>query len=316
MVQFVFAVRSIGMFHQRSTNAVCWSCHGNRSRWSLLRGCLSLVDPTSPFLAQPAGRLYACLLVVFFAAVSAGQEPAGTASISAPTVQSYAVSESQAQASIQWLASLALSKTPRTFDGDKDWGQTKQVWSGLNVHREGLKLKTNRRFREQEHGRWIKYEVTLPDTVSAAGSDPHALTCLVHEATSISDQATGQQRLRVRATFTTPLQYQARVQRWNVGVKLFSATVTGHMKVRLETVATMGFSADYSELPPALVIDPLIESAKQWGRVIEDVLVERIVEKQNTKLVDKMNRSIEKERDDLRVSMKDWLNHNLSTTKN
>ncbi len=47
--------------------------------------------------------------------------------------------------------------------------------------------------------------------------------------------------------------------------------------------------------------------AEQWGEVMQEILVERFVRKQNDNLVAKLNRSIEKERDDLRFSLADWL---------
>jgi len=48
------------------------------------------------------------------------------------------------------------------------------------------------------------------------------------------------------------------------------------------------------------------EVAEQWGELMEDLLVERLVKRQNEKLVSKLNRSIEKERDDLKLSLSVW----------
>jgi hypothetical protein len=47
--------------------------------------------------------------------------------------------------------------------------------------------------------------------------------------------------------------------------------------------------------------------AEGWGEVIQEILVERLVKKQNPRLVSKLNHWIEQERDDLRLSMADWL---------
>ncbi|MFK8110696.1 MAG: hypothetical protein AB8B91_00755 [Rubripirellula sp.] len=219
---------------------------------------------------------------------------------------------------MQWLATIAAKKAPRTFDGDKDWGKTKQVWSGVKIRREGLQLKTHRRFRELEQGRWVKYEIELP--VSVADS----LT--ISEVVPVTNP-TGQKRWNVSATLATPLQFTARVQRWNLGVKIFSVTITGHMNVRLSTKTSIGFVTDYSEIPPAFVIDPVVHEAElvmehfevdrvsriggdvaeQWGKMIEETLVDRFVKKENERLVSKLNRSIDKERDDLRLSTADWL---------
>jgi hypothetical protein len=243
----------------------------------------------------------------------------------APPLQSartISTNEAQARASIQWLASLALGKMPQTLDGDKDWGETKKVWSGVKVRFDGLRLKTKRRYREVEQGRWVKYSVTLPDPKT-----PNAARVTIHRVEPALDESTGRQRWNIDSSVVAPMKFTARVQRWNLGVKLFSMTISGDMRVRLSSSTSIGFLADYAEIPPALVIDPRVnhahldlerfevnrvshiggDVAEQWGELIEEVLVDRLVKKQNGRLVSKLNRSIEKERKDLRLSMADWL---------
>ncbi|MCH5376388.1 MAG: hypothetical protein JJ992_20660, partial [Planctomycetes bacterium] len=234
---------------------------------------------------------------------------------------SVSLSESQAQSSVQWLASVALDKLPRTLDGEKDWGDTKRVWDGVSIKRDGWQLKTHRRFRNVEHGRWIRYDVTFPEP--GAGNAP---SVAIQQVVPIEDSVTEQQRWRIDSSIVVPMTFTARIQRWNLGVRLLSVTVTGRMRIRLNSSATMGFFADYAEVPPALVIDPSVEqahlalehfevdrvshiggdAAEHWGDLMEEILVERLVRKQNDKLVAKLNRSIEKERESLRFSLADW----------
>lgn len=236
--------------------------------------------------------------------------------------QPFSVSEAQARASIQWLATLALRKMPRTFDGNKDWGDTTKVWAGVKVRLDGLKLKTHRRFRQLEQGRWVRYEVTLPDAAA-----PNAATVTIHDVLPAIDQTSGGQRWKIHSSIVAPMKFTARIQRWNLGVKLFSVTITGDLRVRLMSATSVEFVADYAEIPPALVIDPRVDQAQlvlehfevnrvshiggdvaeQWGELIEEILVERFVKKHNQRLVEKLNRSIDKERDDLRLSMAEWL---------
>lgn len=240
---------------------------------------------------------------------------------SQPRVDAIHLSDEQARRSVQWLASVALRKLPESIDGDKGWGDTKRVWSGVDIKRDGWKLKTHRRYREVEHGRWVQYEVTFPPADS-----PKSPTVLIHQVAPTHDEATGQMRWRIDSSIVAPMKFTARIQRWNLGVRLFSITVRGEMRVRLSTSSTMAFFADYSEVPPALVIDPRVQQAflelerfevdrvshvggdvaEEWGDLMEELLVERLVRKQNDRLVQKLNRSIEKERDDLRFSLTDW----------
>lgn len=232
----------------------------------------------------------------------------------------FPMDEAQARVSVQWLADLAMAKVPRTFEGEKDWGKTKKIWSGIKIDRDGLKLKTHRRYREVENGRWIQYEVELPKSSSGANMTVHSVLPAIHPET-------GAPSWKIRSSIIAPMKFKARLQRWNLGLKVFSLTVTGRIQVRMNSQTSLAFSADYSEIPPALVIDPIVESAglvlqdfevdrvgniggdvaEQWGELIQEVLVERFVKKQSERLVDKLNRSIEKERDDLRLSMADWI---------
>ncbi|TWU58468.1 hypothetical protein Poly51_12460 [Rubripirellula tenax] len=233
-----------------------------------------------------------------------------------------AIDEAGAKASVQWLVDRALTVLPRTFDGDKDWGNTKKVWAGVSMKMDGLKLKTHRKFRDVDHGRWVRYEVTVPQ--------PHAdrnVDVNVDNVNRVIDPVTGQERWKIHSTVIAPMEFSARIQRHNLGVKLFSVTVSGKMKVRLTSSASIGFYPDYRKIPPDLVIDPIINEAKlelqsfevdrvshvggdvaeAWGEIMQEVLVERFVNKQDEKLVSKLNKSIHKRRDDLRISLSDWI---------
>lgn len=294
------------MLHQRLKDAVCGRGDGDWPRWCLFCRGLSLVG---------------CSLLGGSSSVAA-TEPL---TLAPPGSSDQVISTSrqtQARASIQWLASLALSRMPQTLEGDRDWGKTKQVWSGVKVRFDGLQLKTKRRYRRLEQGRWVKYAVTLPNPKT-----PDAARVTIHRVEPVVAPSTGQQRWDVESSVVAPMKFTARVQRWNLGVKLFSMTISGDVRVRLQSSTSIGFHAKYSEIPPALVLDPHVKHAhlylerfevdrvshiggdvaEQWGELIEEVLVDRLVRKQNDRLASKLNRAIEKERDSLRISLADWL---------
>ncbi len=221
---------------------------------------------------------------------------------------------------------------PRTFDGDKDWGETKRVWSGVRIRRDGLRLKTKRRWKEVRHGRWIKYELQLPPVDSADSSKQ--VVAKVHEVSKTGDlqigkvaDVNGNSRWKIKSSVNAPMTFTARIERWNLGVQLFSISVTGKLRVRLDATTSFAAYADYSEIPPALVIDPRVDSAvlhleefeveriskiggdvaEEWGELMEGVVREVFLKRQNEKLTGKLNKSINKHRDDLRLSMADWL---------
>lgn len=227
----------------------------------------------------------------------------------------------EARRTVQSLIDFALGLAPRSYDSDKHWDKRKKIWAGVEVHREGLRLKTKRRWRDVRHGRWTRYEVAFPGDESKP--PPVAVTVRdVHPETDDNGQVTWM----IESHMTTPLDFSARIERWNLGAKWYTFTVTGHMRVSLTLTSTLTSGLDYSELPPAMVIDPKVtaarltldefhvdriskvggEVAEQWGKIAEKVANEILIEDYNEKIVGKLNRSIEKHRDDLRISPTDW----------
>lgn len=245
----------------------------------------------------------------------------GPAAIAQANASAVVMDAAQAKASVEWLVDRAIGQMPRTIDGDKDWGETKRIWAGVKMKFDGGKLKTHRRWKEVEQGRWIKYEITLPPSSAERGFD-----VVIDRVNPIVDPATGDSRWRIESTTTAPMKFTARVQRWNLGVKLFSVTVSGVMEVRFRSTATIGLYADYARIPPDLVLDPRIESAslslerfevervshvggdaaEAWGEVLQEVFLERFIKRQDDRLVEKLNRSIDKQRSELRLSLADW----------
>ncbi|TWU23297.1 hypothetical protein Pla52o_28330 [Novipirellula galeiformis] len=233
--------------------------------------------------------------------------------------QIISVSESQAKDSMQWLATRAMQEVPAVYQGDKDWGDTKRIWAGVRAKFDGLKLKTHRRFKEVNHGRWIRYEIKLPDV-----NTPHAATTTIQSAKLTDDD-----RWQIGSITESTMHFMAKVEHWNYGIKLYSVTVTGHLRVQLQLTSTIGLYLDYTEVPPAVVAEPIVEGAKltlasfeidrvskiggdaaeAWGEVMQEVIVERFIESQNDRIVAKLNQAIEKKRDKLRFSWSMLLNH-------
>ena len=270
-------------------------------------------------------RLHLCHLLLITllgtgTATAQVESPGEKSATSVKTVQLLNITDEQARESIQWLATKASKHLPRSISGDKNWGETKRVWAGVKMRMDGFKLRTNRQFRELEQGRWIKYDVTMPDV-------PPAIN--ISKVTPEIDRATGHQSWLIESSLVAPMKFTARIQRWNLGVKLFSVTVTGEIRIRLNSTMSVGFHANYGEIPPGLVINPAVKTAQlvmehfevdrvskiggdvaeQWGEIMEEILVERLIHHQNKKIVAKLNKSIDKERDELEISLSEWFDH-------
>ena len=253
------------------------------------------------------------------------------------------VSPEQAKVAFQWLASTAVTHLPREFDGEKGWGETKRVWAGVKVGLEGARVTTHRRYRDLRHGRWVRYhlETASPNRSTPNRGTPNPAPLGVYRSDGESglsirrdlDVAIDgvEQRpdgsWRVDATVTAPLEYQTRVERWNLGVQWYSIRVEGELEARAKLTADVAFYADYGEIPPALVVAPRIEQARlkldrlevhrvsKLGRDIAENLddVTRVLlrevwlKKENDRLADRINAKIDRRRDSLRFSLAELL---------
>lgn len=245
--------------------------------------------------------------------------------------QTASISPGQAQESFQWLAGQMVRHIPQTISGDDDWGNTKEVWAGVRVRRDGWKLKTNRRKKELRHGRWIRYQIELPDVASGRESaTPQPI-----DSVEIQSVTPDLRAWRIDAVARAPADFSVRMERWNLGVQLYSIEIRGKMTVSMRTVLTLSIRPDWSEVLPAMQLDANVEQAtlaierfevdrisKIGGDVAEEIgdLAEHTIgkiwiRKENSRLVARLNRTIGENQADMRWSMIDWI-HGLTLGTN
>src|SRR6056297_585545 len=76
------------------------------------------------------------------------ESPGVTLPVGSQTRPGVSLSRDQTRESVSWLAGQLMLHAPRRIEGDDDWGNTKQVWSGVKVRADGWKIKTHRRQRD------------------------------------------------------------------------------------------------------------------------------------------------------------------------
>ena len=229
----------------------------------------------------------------------------------------------EAKATLQWAVYLIQANLPPQHMGKKNWGATKRLYTGLDVDLDGLKLKTHRKFREVRHGKWLQYTIDLKDP-----NDPRYLKIEVTHAETGDDG-----RLRLELKIDTQVDVETRQERWNYGLQLFSISTKSTAKLQLTLAANIGFSFDYTRIPPDIVFDPVVESAdlkiinlevdrisklgsdiaEELGDFAERVLRDEYLPSLSQKLVPKLNSQINRRRDKLRISASDWLTKQLGT---
>ena len=212
----------------------------------------------------------------------------------------------------KFLTSLALDSIPHSYTEDKDWGKQDERWDGIKWRRDGWKISSKRRKKKVNHGVWRKYSIELIDPSENFSVQLKNLRKLDDGKTAFD------------LHFVAKLKIDARESKWVKGVQLYSFSARGHTKVRLIVTCELGVTVDITGFPPDLVFAPTVtgadlavddfridriskvggEFAQQITKMIRKELDKKIVEKEN-KLVSKINRQLEKKKDDLRLSIAD-----------
>jgi len=251
-----------------------------------------------------------------FAVIAASLARTTIGSAAPPVTKPERFGQVAAAESVQWLADFAAARMPRIYEGDKGWGETKRVWAGVSVRRDGWRIRTHRKHRDVDHGRWVRYRLEFSPTRRPS------LNVLSAEPVFADDHILETWRIKTEAI--AEAKFAVRMQRHRLGVRMWSVSVDGIAKLRLRIVLTVAAKPDYSTLPPGIAIKPIVEkatidlrrfevervshlggdAAELWGELAQETIVELLIDQQNKRLTRKLNRAIRKHRDDLRIS---WL---------
>jgi hypothetical protein len=210
------------------------------------------------------------------------------------------------------IRSIVGEHIPHHYEDTSKWGGTTRVWDGLHVHREGLQIKTKRRYKEVNHGAWSLYRVTLVDPASE------------FQVAVENERVLGDGLVGFDLVFTAQLDAFARRSRWVKGVQLISISVNADARVSLRLSCELASYLDLSILPPDVVFEPKVTAARlelvdfnvrrisdvsgplahELGEAMEGVLRRKIAEK-GERLVPKLNAKIDERRADLRLSLRE-----------
>src|SRR5436190_11133000 len=115
----------------------------------------------------PAAMLASGLLVASWAA---GQQPPQPASVvpAEPPVGSAAAEEppdsfTPSAEFQEWITRIVREQLPKDYEKKKNWGHQAKAFDGLSVQLKDGQLKTHRKFKMANDGKWSMYRVTLKD---------------------------------------------------------------------------------------------------------------------------------------------------------
>lgn len=228
----------------------------------------------------------------------------------------------EAKRLLQWALDWGRQLLPESYQRDKDWDKQKRIYAGFNIRADDGRLSTKRRWKEVNHGRWLRYDIRLGDVY-----DPRRLKVQVTDAHLGEDQ-----RLHFEARVDTRVDVHLQQQHWNLGVRLYSLSVEADARLRMEIVGDIGFELDLTRIPPDVLADPHVstirlslvdlnvdrishvggEVPESIGDLVKQVIRDEYLPSQQAKIAEKLNRQIDRRRDRLRLGASDWLSRRLS----
>ena len=217
-----------------------------------------------------------------------------------------------------FVTTVALEHLPDKYEKAKNWGNTKRVWAGIDVERDGLRIETRRRYREVNDGAWQKYRI---DLIRPEKHFHVEVANIRQEGSKVTGEVAALARLHVFG----------RHSQWERGIQLFSISADATARVRLKARVEIAARFDAAKTPPDLLLSPRVTSAEleildfhldrvsdasgplvhSLSSTVREVVEDKLAEKRK-KLVEKMNKSLAKRDDRFRISARDLLQSPLS----
>jgi hypothetical protein len=212
---------------------------------------------------------------------------------------------------LDFAAMLLRDQLPPSYENWKKWGKTKEVFAGLKVEREGLKIETRPKKKTVNHGSWSMYRIERVDT-----TNPPDVT--------LNNLRDANGAIALDLLFRDRLNFFARHALWELGVQLWSIHLDADATVDLKLTCETKVKLDATKFPPDVILAPKVTSAvvglqdfrinrvsKSDGPIVKSLsatlreIVEDEIAERNKEILDRINRQIVKNEAKLRFSAGD-----------
>jgi len=214
----------------------------------------------------------------------------------------------------EWITDIVRQQLPESYEKRKNWGHTARSFDGVSIKIEDGRIKTHRKYEQKNDGEWQLYRVKL--------KDPEEKFDI--QIANIRKLPNGKVGLEVTAVAT--LDVFGRQSLWQHGVQLYSLSAEATARVRLWANVEIATHFDPSRFPPDISLSPEITAARLeipdfrmrrigefHGPVVRSLshatreALEDKLKEDNQKIVDKLNRAIDKQEKKLKLSLADVL---------
>jgi hypothetical protein len=193
---------------------------------------------------------------------------------------------------------------PLEYEKQKDWGATTEITTGVKLEGHGFDARLKKRKRAVNHGVWKHYKLRLIEPRQN----------LAVQLANLQTIAPGRVAFKLQAT--AKLDAWARAKAYQYGVHIIALEMESDMRVRLAIEGEFGMETSGSGASTAIAFIPVVTAAQlaiddfhlrrvsnASGPIIRELGdgVRHVVEDElnGPRLVEKLNRAIERKRDRL-----------------
>jgi hypothetical protein len=204
---------------------------------------------------------------------------------------------------------LVVENLPQQFEEKKGWGKQKPVVDGLRWRDDGDGPKLRKHTHEANDGLWKQYKASVVDP-------QHQLQIRVADL-----KETDSQHATMSVFITAKLQGEARLEQWKDGVKLYTITTDADAKILSRLDWEIAWHWESGKVLGDFVVEPKVTAAdielvdfdlkkvskiEGWaahelGEGFKHTLAKKLREHE-PKIVDKINKAIQKKPDRLHFS--------------
>jgi hypothetical protein len=214
---------------------------------------------------------------------------------------------------------IVLENLPKQFEDQRDWGHTTRVINGLHLKEDGDRLKIEKHTKEVKNGIWKQYRISAVDP-------EHELQVRI-----VNLRQTDSSHSAFQVLLSGKLHAEGRWEQWKDGIKLLNVNAEADSRIETRLDCEMAIDWKPGGLLGQFSIEPKVIGARlelvdfdlkklskiegrlahELGERLKDTLAKKL-HAEEPKLVDKLNKAIEKRQDRLRFSPDDVVANGFS----
>jgi hypothetical protein len=204
---------------------------------------------------------------------------------------------------------LVVESLPHEFEDRKHWGQTTKIVNGLSLKANGDHLRLEKHTKQVNNGLWKEYRSTLVDP-------ERQLQIRVANLRQLGDGRTS-----LEVYLTAKLHGEVRLEQWIDGVKTFNVATEADSKVEVRLDCELRWRWTAGNLFGEFLVEPKVTgaeirldefdlkkvsriegwAARELGEGLKSTVANEL-HRQEPKLVEQLNKALQKKQDHLRFS--------------